>query len=81
MTITKNQTYRIHGKFCSKFTFIASLNEKLEVLKSHYKKISARLHGNINNQTFDAVVSCLNKLNHEIAQLSLQIWNTQYDRV
>ena len=59
---------------------MSTSQEKLEVLKSHYKKISARLHGNINNQTFDVVVSCLNKLNHEIANLSLQIWNTEYDR-
>lgn len=54
--------------------------EKLEVLNSHFKKLSTRLHGNINNQTFDAVVSCLNKLNHEIANLSLEIWSAEYDR-
>jgi len=70
MAIIKNQI--------SKAEFISALNGKLEVLKSHYKKISERFHGNINDQTFDAVVSCLNKLNHEMALISLQIWNTEY---
>jgi len=60
---------------------MSTSQEKLEVLKLHYKKISVRLHGNINDQTFDAVVSCLNKLNHEIANLSLEIWSTEYDRI
>jgi hypothetical protein len=66
-------SYRINGKFVTKQAFIAYLNGKLAVLESYVSLLSASLTKLISNETFDAVLTCLQKLYIRIDSLANQL--------
>jgi hypothetical protein len=66
-------SYRINGRFVTKQAFIDYLNGKLAILESYVALLSASLTKLISNDTFDAILICLQKLYRRIDSLVLQL--------